>query len=58
MSKQFYCVLGLVACILTALGSVAGAFGPTAGPYLTAGAAVGTAITTWLMRSPLNHEEK
>lgn len=58
MSKQFYCVLGLIACILTAVGSVAGAFGPKAQPYLVTAAAVGTAVTTWLMRSPLNHDEK
>jgi len=57
MSKQFYCILSLVACILTAGSAVAGFWPDALQPYFMTGSAVGVAISTWMMRSPLNHDD-
>lgn len=56
MSKQAYCVIGLIACVL-AVGSGVADFWPLAlRPYFQTAGAVGAAISLWLMKPPIDHD--
>lgn len=56
MSKQFYCVLGLIASVLSA-GTAAAGFWPEAvQPYFLTAGVVGVVVSAWLSKSPINHD--
>lgn len=57
MSKNTYCVIGLVACVLTVGTAVAGFWPVAAQPYFQSAGALGAAVSLWLMKPPIDHTD-